>query len=118
VTLRDAVSELMVRAHLIPRELADQHAAEMTEVELAWRFCWYARNGFEISEMELSVVGRTDQSGSDFYQVFGSATATARLTALNPVPEFPTEQENGKESARAGSKKPGPMVDRAVSAIH
>jgi len=58
------------------------------------------------------------QSGPDFYQVFGFATATARPAALNPVPELPIEQEDGQTSARAGSKKPGPIVARALSAGH
>jgi hypothetical protein len=105
--LRRAVSELMVEVHLITPELADYHVARMDQVELRDRFRMY-------TGMELSVVGRNQQSGSDFYPVFGFATATARTAALNPVPELPTEV--GQESARAGSKKPGPIVARALSA--
>lgn len=109
--LRRAVSELMVEVHLITPELADYHVERMDQAELWQRFVMY-------TGMELSAEGRNQQSGSDFYQVFGSATATARLSTLNPVPELPTEQRNGQASARAGSKKPGPNVDRALSAIH
>lgn len=109
--LRRAVSELMVEIHLVSPELADQYVTEMDEVELRRRFHMY-------TGMELSVAERNQQSGSDFYQVFGSATATARLTALNPVPGIPTKHEDGEESARAGNKKPGPFVVRALSASH
>ena len=109
--LRRTVSELMVEVHLIAPELADYHVARMDQVELWKRFSMY-------TGMELSVAGRNKQSGSDFHPVFGFATATARPAALNPVPEQPIEQRDGQESARAGNKKPGPMVVRAVSASH
>jgi len=69
--LRRAVSELMVIVHLVTPELAEQHVAEMDQIELWRRFCMY-------TGMELSAEWRQKQSGSDFYQVFGSATATAR----------------------------------------
>jgi hypothetical protein len=90
-TLRRKVSELMVRVHQIAPELADYHIVQMDEEELQQRLRRY-------SGMELSVVERNQQSGPDFYQVFGSATATARCTALNPVPELPTEQESGRNN--------------------
>jgi hypothetical protein len=110
--LRRTVSQLMTEIHLITPQLADYHVAGMDQVELWRRFRMYTGT-------ELSVEGRNQHSGSDFYQVFGFATATARLSALNPVPEQSTEHEDGQEeSARAGSKKPGPIVDRALSAIH
>lgn len=109
--LRRTVSELMVDVHLIPRELADYHVAQMDQIELWRRFSMYTGT-------ELSVVGRNQQSGPDFYPVFGFATATARTAALNPVPEQPNSHESGQESARAGSKKPGPIVARALSASH
>ena len=101
----------MIAVHAISRELADYHVSQMSQAELADRFRRY-------TGMELSVAGRNTQSGSDFYPVFGSATATARRAALNPVPDLPIEHESRKESARAGNKKPGPMVDRALSASH
>jgi hypothetical protein len=104
-----AVSELMVEVHLITPELADYHVARMDQVELRDRFRMY-------TGMELSAEGRNQQSGSDFYPVFGSATATARVSALNSLPELPTEVRG--ESARAGRKKPGPIVARALSASH
>jgi hypothetical protein len=109
--LRRRVALQMVRAHQISRALAIWHAARMEREELEFRDRRY-------SETELSVAGRNQQSGSDFYQVFGSATATARPAVLNPVPELPTEQQNGQETARAGSKKPGQLVGRALSAAH
>jgi hypothetical protein len=110
-SLRQRVAELMAATHCITRELATQHVAAMSAAEVKQRFRRYVG-------MESSVVRRNQQSESDFYQVFGFATATARRTALNPVPELPTEQQSGKQSAIAGSKKPGPMVDRALSASH
>jgi hypothetical protein len=109
--LRQEVSELMVLVHLIPRELAEEHVSRMDDVEVRDRFQRY-------TGMELSVARRNQQSGSDFYPVFGSATATARSATLNPVPEPPTEQKSGNQSARAGSKKPGSMVARALSASY
>jgi hypothetical protein len=111
VSLRQKVAELMAARHCITRELAREHVAAMTPAEVRQRFRRYVG-------MESSVVRRNEQSVSDFYQVFGSATATARRTALNPVPEPPTEQRSVEQSARAGGKKPGPMVDRALSASH
>ena len=99
----------MTEVHLITPQLANFHVARMDQVELWRRFRMY-------TGMELSVAGRNQQSGPDFYPVFGFATATARAAALNPAPEFPTE--GVQESARAGSKKPGPMVARALSASH
>lgn len=77
--LRQAVAELMVDVHLIPRELADVHVAEMDDIEIAQRFRMY-------TGLELSASERNQKSGSDFYQVFRSATATARREAFNPAP--------------------------------
>lgn len=82
-SLRQAVTELMVEIHLIPLELAVYHVEQMDEIELHERFRTYT--GTELSAME-----RQPQSGSDFYQVFGSATATARFIAFNPGPARPT----------------------------
>jgi hypothetical protein len=109
--LRRQVALQMVRAHGISRALAILHVSQMDISELEWRQRKYAG-------MELSVVRCNQQSGPDFYQVFGFATATARRTAFNPVPELPIEQRNGQESARAGRKKPGQIVARALSAGH
>jgi hypothetical protein len=99
----------MVAAHGISSELADYHSSRMCQAELEDRFRRY-------TGAELSVAARNQQSGPDFYPVFGFATATARTAALNPVPDLPSEV--GRESARAGSKKPGPIVARALSAGH
>lgn len=80
-SLRQAVADLMVDVHLIPRELAAFHVSEMDDFEVAGRFSLY-------TGLELSADRRKTQSDSDFYQVFGIATATARCSALNcePVP--------------------------------
>jgi hypothetical protein len=88
--LRQRVCNLMVFAHKIPLDLAEHHSAAMTAIELMDRLRMYARSGVAAQmnrsrETELSVAGRNTQSGPDFYQVFGSATATARRAALNPV---------------------------------
>ena len=116
MTLRETVRNLMVARHRISIELADYHVSRMDDAEVRRRFRMYARN--RISGMELSAVRRNQQSEPDFYQVFGFATATARRTALNPVPALIIEQQNGENPARAGRKKPGPIVDRALSASH
>lgn len=111
-SMRQEVCELMAVIHLIPPDLAEYRVVQMDEIELHRRFCMY-------TGMELSVAGRNQQSGPDFYPVFGFATAKARLAALNPVSVLlPTEQPSREESARAGDKKPGPSVDRAMSASH
>jgi hypothetical protein len=60
--------------------------------------------------MELSVAGRNNQSGADFYQVFGFATATARPAAFNPVPELPTEPKGAGIVCQSWRKKPGPVA--------
>ncbi len=78
-TLPEFIVRFMVRAHLISPELAAYHVSQMDEAELLRRFRQYAG-------AELSVAGRNTQSAADFYQVFGFATATARLAALNPAP--------------------------------
>jgi hypothetical protein len=106
----------MVRVHRISRALPIMHASKMEREDLEFRLEMYARQ--QSAGMELSVARCNQQSGSDFHPVFGFATATARRAALNPVPELPIEQRNGQESARAGNKKPGQMVDRALSASH
>ena len=115
MTLRETVRNLMAERHRISIELADYHVSQMDDAEVRRRFRMYSR---AVSGMELSAVRRNQQSEPDFYQVFGFATATARRTALNPVPALTIEQQNGERPARAGRKKPGPIVDRALSASH
>jgi hypothetical protein len=94
--------------------------ADGRQFSVCWKGCirLYHQHLCDTAGMELSVMERNQQSRPDFYQVFGSTTATARPLTLNPVPELPIEPRNGQETARAGSKKPGPMVDRALSASH
>ncbi|HZC23342.1 MAG TPA: hypothetical protein VE866_08385 [Candidatus Binatia bacterium] len=145
--LRLEVGRMMVAVHLASPELADYWIAKMDADELQHRYRYYIQRGLDRAicpfcergsvrafpsggyscdcceclwswGTELSAERRNQESGSDFYPVFGSATATARLSVLNPAPELPTEQRNGQANARAGNKKPGPMVDRALSAIH
>lgn len=110
-TLPEFISWLMVRVHLISPELAAYHASQMDERELLRRLRQYAG-------AELSASGRNTQSAADFYQVFGFATATARLAALNPVPELPTERREQESSARAGGKNlvrwPGRSLPRLL----
>lgn len=110
-SLDDRVAELMTRVHCISRELANYHVATMDLDELVRRFRQY-------TGMELSASGATNKSESDLYPVFGFATATARIAALNPVPELEIEPESSQSPARAGNRRPGPMVVRAVSANH
>jgi len=107
-TLCRQIARSMIRVHRISPELARYHASQMDEAELLFRFQKYAG-------MELSVARRKTQSGPDFYQVFGFATATARRAALNPFPELPTGRRNGQEPARAGRKKPGPKSETGLS---
>ena len=116
--LRRQVVLQMVRVHRISRALAILHVSKMETPELLQRLDRYQQ--FPEAGMELSVMERHQQSRPDFYQVFGSTTAPARSTALNPVPApaLPIEPRNGQGTARAGNKKPGPMVDRAISASH
>ena len=107
-TIRRQISRSMVRVHRIAPELAHYHVSQMDRSELFRRLRMYAG-------MELSVARRKTQSGPDFYQVFGFATATARRAALNPVPELPTGRRNGQNPARAGRKKPGPKSETGLS---
>jgi len=90
-SLRERVSEAMVRVHLIPSELADYHVSEMAPDELRRRHRMYAKFGLakrleRFSEMELSVAGATLRAGN----VPSTRLCTPRdddgtLAALNPV---------------------------------
>jgi hypothetical protein len=73
------VAELMVMVHEISPDLAAFHVSQMDLPELRRRVRLYVG-------MELSAVRSTNQSVSDFYQVFAHATTTAGRSALNCVP--------------------------------
>ena len=62
-TLRQAVSELMVAVHKIPRELADHHTSQMDEVDLAWRFEYYMRN-YELRDWKFRKLPPASTCGS------------------------------------------------------
>jgi hypothetical protein len=85
-TLRSRVSDLMVRIHQIPPELADYHVRGMEPGEVKRRFLFYVRTG--LSRAELSVAGPRRRAGNVFPTRFSRpATMTAGRAALNPVPE-------------------------------
>ena len=56
-TLRQRISELMQRVHLIPEGLAEQHVSEMDDEEVHRRMRMYAKLGAEFSVAEDIGVG-------------------------------------------------------------
>ncbi len=110
ITLRQAVTDLMVAVHGITPELAAVHAGEMTEVELAWRFERYMNMSME---MELSAASanprRVNVSST---RLFTPLTATARTphSALFPCPRPGNVTANSlpeSEKERTGSEVGG-----------
>lgn len=90
--LRSMVRDWMVAEGFCTLPAAQFRSVAMESADVVEMFFEILR---EKRETELSVVGCNQQSGSDFYQVFGFATATARLAALNPVPQSPIHQRSG-----------------------
>lgn len=92
-SLRETIVQLMVEIHLVSLDYALERVSEMDEIELHRRFRMYT--GTEFPGTDLSASKRLSRAETDFYQVFGSATATARCAALKSAPELPTEPESG-----------------------
>jgi len=90
-TLRQQVSELMVRRHLIPVELAAYHVAQMPNSEVRRRFLMYVRMG-----TELSAEANTRERSTCIPPGFHARDDDGTLSALNRVPEG---------SATAGEEK-------------
>lgn len=82
-TLRETVSECMVRIHGISPELAEYHVRQMMPSEVKRRFLMY----IGISGSELSAAGpRRRAVNVSSTRLFTPATMTAGRAALNPVP--------------------------------
>jgi hypothetical protein len=109
--LRQRVREFMVEVHKITPELASIHVSEMDAVELRRRFRNYIRLG-----AELSAAGPTQKSGTDFYQVFGTATTTAGCAALYCAPstgfEVSPEKSMPESEAKNLVRMPGRSLPR------
>ena len=83
-SLRQVVSEQMVRVHRIGPELADYHVRQMEPAEVKRRFLFYVRS--RIAGVELSVGGARLKAGNLVSaQLPGPATMTARRPALNSL---------------------------------
>jgi len=87
-TLRQTVSEIMVRVHLVPPELADRWVREMTPHEVKRRFLYYVRSGLaKTAGMELSVASATIRAVNVLPSQFATPATTqarSRHSTLSP----------------------------------
>lgn len=88
-TLRQTVSECMVRIHGISPELADYHVRQMTPLEVKGRFLMY----IGLAEAELSVAGPKPRARQrSFYPVFPSGRQVSAGSRHSTV--FPEKNRN------------------------
>jgi hypothetical protein len=86
--LRETVSELMVRIHLITPELADYHVRRMTPSQVRQKFLTYVRLGLTRPGTELSAAGPNRERSTCLPSRFVTpATTQAGPRYSTPFPE-------------------------------
>jgi len=98
--MRGLLAVLMVRVHLISRELADYHIQRMTDAEVARRVEQYRRQ--DAKEMELEVeqgaVGEQSERSTSFPPGFDARNDSSTHAALCPASVV--ERKRGCAKAR------------------
>lgn len=107
---RERLASVMVEIHRISVALAEYHVDHMSDSEIEQRLRLYP-------VAETSAVGLTNQIGPcASTRISHPETMTADSQHSSLLPDPRTDQGR-QETARFGSKEPGPMADRALSAI-